>query len=135
MKIMLQSKFAVCRSEDLRFIKDQGISKFLTHFRIRTPLSKIPPLGDILLSKCIKLNDIIDNFLLAGEKFMPGMSFRQSGFTYSACRTFTKNRTRIQEFKATGDSRYIYKNELDNACFQHNMIYEDFQRSTKKNLV
>ena len=63
------------------------------------------------------------------------MSFRQSGFTYSACRTFTKNRTRIQEFKATGDSRYIYKNELDNACFQHNVIYEDFQRSTKKNLV
>ena len=126
---MLSSKFAVCRSEGPR---DQQVFNPL---RIRTPLSKIPPLGDILLSKCIKLNDIIDNFLLAGEKFMPGMSFRQSGFMYSACRTFTKNRTRIQEFKATGDSRYIYKNELDNACFQHDMIYEDFQRSTKKNLV
>ena len=39
---------------------------------------------------------------------MPEMHLRQSGFTYSACRPFTKNKERIQIFKETGDSRYIY---------------------------
>ena len=47
--------------------------------------------------------------------------------TYSACGPFTRNRKRIQKFKQTGDSRYIYKNELDKACFQHDMAYADFK--------
>ena len=46
------------------------------------------------------------------------MDLKQPGFTYSACRPFTKNKERIQNFKETGDSRYIYKNELDIVCFQ-----------------
>ena len=57
-----------------------------------------------------KMNDIINKFLLAGDKFMPEMHLRQAGFTYIACRPFTKNKERIQKFKQTGDSRYIYKN-------------------------
>ena len=64
---------------------------------------------------------------MVGEKFMPGMHLRQPGFTYSACGPFTKNKERIQNFKHTGDSRYIYKNELDKACIQHNMAYADFK--------
>ena len=65
---------------------------------------------------CMTMNYIINNFLLAGETFMPEMNLRQWGFTYSACVPFTKkNKTRIQKFKETGDSRYIYRNELDNA--------------------
>ena len=71
------------------------------------------------------MNDIINKFLLAGDKFMPEMHFRQPGFTYSACGPFTKNKERIQKFKQTGDSRYIYKNELNKACFQHHMAYGD----------
>ena len=55
------------------------------------------------------------------------MHLRQSGFIYSACGPFTKNKERIQKFKQTGDSRYIYKNELDKACFQHDMAYGDFK--------
>ena len=47
--------------------------------------------------------------------------------TYSACGPFTRNRERIQKFKQAGDSRYIYKNELDKACFQHDMAYADFK--------
>ena len=39
-----------------------------------------------------------------------------------------KNKERIQNFKATGDSRYIYQNELDKACFQDDMVYGDFKR-------
>ena len=48
---------------------------------------------------------------------MPEIHFKQPGFTYSACGSITKNKERIQKFKDTGDSRYIYKYELDKACF------------------
>ena len=55
------------------------------------------------------------------------MHLRQPGFTYSACRPFTKNRIRIPKFKATGDSRYIYSSEVGKIYFQHDMPYEDFK--------
>ena len=58
---------------------------------------------------------------------MPEMHLKQSRFTYSACELFTKNTDRIQKFKETGDTNYIYKNELDKACFQHDMAYGDFK--------
>ena len=57
---------------------------------------------------------------------MSEMHLKQHGFTYSACGPFTKNKERIQKFKETGDTSYIYKIELDNACFQHDMAYGDF---------
>ena len=60
------------------------------------------------------------------------MHLRQPGFTYSACRPFTKNKERTQKFKETGDSRHIYKMELDKACFQHDMAYGDFKDLTKR---
>ena len=55
------------------------------------------------------------------------MHLRQSRLTYSACRPFTKNKERIQKFKETGASKYIYLNKLDKACFQHDMAYGDFK--------
>ena len=58
---------------------------------------------------------------------MPEMHLKQPGFTYSACGPFTKNKERIQKFKETGDTKYIYRNELDKACFQHDMAYGDFK--------
>ena len=76
------------------------------------------------------MNEIINNSLLAGDKFMPKMHLRQPGFTYSACGSFIKNRGRIEKFKETGDSRYIGQNELDKACFQHYMDYGDFKDLT-----
>ena len=63
---------------------------------------------------------------------MPEMHLKQPGFTYSACGTFTKNKERIQKFKETGDTSYIYKNELDKACFQHDMAYGDFKDLAKR---
>ena len=78
------------------------------------------------------MNDIINKFLLAGDKFMPEMHLRQPQFTYSACGPFTKNKERIQKFKETGDSRYIYRNELDKACFQHDMACGDFKDLAKR---
>ena len=79
-----------------------------------------------------KMNDIVNKLLLAGDKFMLEMHLRQPGLTYSACGPFTKNKERIQEFKRTGDSRYIYKNELDKACFQHDMAYGNIKDLAKR---
>ena len=70
------------------------------------------------------MNEVVNKFLLVGDTFMPEMRLRQSGFTYSAYGPFTKNKNRIQKCKETGDSRYIYQNELDKACLQHEMLME-----------
>ena len=71
------------------------------------------------------MNNIINKFLLAGDKFMPEMHLRQPQFVYSACGPFTRHKERIKEFKRTGDTRYIYTNELHKACFQHDSAYAD----------
>ena len=73
------------------------------------------------------MNEIVNKFLLASDRCLPEMHLKQPGFTYSACGPFTKNKERIQKFKETGDTSYIYKNELDKACFQHDMVYGDFK--------
>ena len=69
------------------------------------------------------MNNIINKFLLAGDKFMPEMHLRQPQFVYSACGSFTRHKERIKKFKRTGDTHYIYRNELDKACFQHDSAY------------
>ena len=69
------------------------------------------------------MNEIINKFLLVGDTFMPEMHLRQPGFTYIACGPFTKNKERIKKFMQTGNTDFIYKNELDKACFQHDMAY------------
>ena len=79
-----------------------------------------------------KMNYIINKFLLAGDKFMPEMHLRQPQFIYSACGPFTKNKERIQKVKETGDTKYIYRNELDKACFLHDMAYGDFKDLTRR---
>ena len=71
------------------------------------------------------MNNVINKFFLAGDKFMPEMHLRQPRFVYSACGPFTRHKERIKEFKRTSDTRYIYRNELDKACFQHDSAYVD----------
>ena len=73
--------------------------------------------------RIIKMNEIANKFLLAEDKFMPEMHLKQPGFTYSACGSFTKNKKIIQKFKETEDTKYIYRNEVDKACFQNDMAY------------
>ena len=92
-------------------------------------------MGTCLNTSCkqrIKMNEIVNKFLFAGDKFMPEIHLKQTGFTYSACGPFTKNKERIQKFKETGDTNYIYKNELEKACFQHDMAYGDFKDLKRK---
>ena len=125
-KSMILSKCAICGSKKSRSIKSQGAKGLLSNLGIRTPLNKVPVLGDIYF-KCVYMNEIVNKFLLAGDTFMPEMHLKQPGFTYSACGTFTKNKERVQNFKETGDTSYIYKNELNKACFQHDMAFGDFK--------
>ena len=73
------------------------------------------------------MSEIVNKFLLAGDNFMPEMHLRQPEFTCSAGGPFTKNKERIKKFKETGNWTYIYQNELDEACFQHDMSYRDFK--------
>ena len=80
----------------------------------------------IFCFKLYKMNEIANKFLLESDKFTP------APFIYSACGPFTKNKERIQRFKETGDTGYIYKNELDKACFQHDMAYGDFKSLSKR---
>ena len=63
---------------------------------------------------------------------MPEMHRKQSGFIYSACSPFTKNKERIKKFMQTGNTDFIYKNELDKACFQHDMAYDKSKDLVKR---
>ena len=69
------------------------------------------------------MNNVVNKFLFAGDIYMTEMHLRQPGFTHSACGPFTRNKQRIKKFMETGDTNYIYKNELDKACFQQDMAY------------
>ena len=80
------------------------------------------------------MNEIAGKFLLPGDKFMPEIHLKQPGFTYSACSPFTKNKERIEKFIQTENTDFIYINDLDKACFQHDMAYgksKDLARRTE----
>ena len=81
------------------------------------------------------MNNAINKFLLAGDKFMPEIHLRQPQFTYSTCGPFTKHKQRIQKFKKTGDTNYVYKNELDKACFVHDAAYSNSKDLTKRTVA
>ena len=81
--------------------------------------------GMLLDNTIINMINIINKVLSAGDKFMPEMHLRQPQFVYSACGPFTRHRERIKKFKQPGDTRYIYRNDLDKACFQHDSAYAD----------
>ena len=71
----------------------------------------------------VKMNEVVNKFLLVGNKFTPEMHLKQPGFSYSACGPFTKNEERIEKFMQTGNTVFIYRNDLDKFCFQHDMAY------------
>ena len=81
------------------------------------------------------MNNLINTFLLAGDKFMSEIHSRQPQFTYSACGPFTRHEERIQKFKETGDTNYVFKNELDKACFVHNASYSDSKDLTRRTIA
>ena len=79
------------------------------------------------------MREIVNKFLLVSYKFMPEMHLKQLGFTYSSCGRFTKNKERIEKAMQTGNTDFIYKNELDKACFKHDMTYGKSNDLSKRN--
>ena len=122
-RLVMQSKCSVCGIKKSRFVKEQKAKGLLSNLGIKTPLKN--SIVKYFALRCIKLNEIVNKFLLVRDKFMPEMQLKQAGFTYSACGPFTKNKERIEKFMQTGNTDFIYKNELDKVCFQHDMAYEN----------
>ena len=84
------------------------------------------------------MNNIIKKNFLTGDKFIPEMHLKQLRFTYSVCGPFTKNKERIEKFMKTGNTGFIYRIELDKACFQHDIAYgkaKDLVRRTQSDKV
>ena len=84
------------------------------------------------------MNEFVIKFLLGRDRFMPEMHLKQPVFTYNACGPFTKNEEKIEKFIQTGDTNFIYKNELDKPCFQHDMAYgktKDLVKRTQSDKV
>ena len=80
------------------------------------------------------MNEIVNKFLLAGDKFMSEMHLKQPGFT-DKLGPFTKNKERIEKFMQTGNTDYFYKNDLDKACFQHDMANGEYKDLTKRTQI
>ena len=129
---MLLSRSVVFDSIKIRIRqKKQAAFRLLNQKGIRTPFAWF----HYFIFTFITMNNITNKFLLAGDKFKHEMHLRQPGFMYCAFRSFEKKKNK-QEYKqlckATGDSRNIYRNKLDKACFQHDMAYEDFNDSPRR---
>ena len=80
------------------------------------------------------MNKIINKFLLTGDKFMSELYSKQPGFTYSSCGPFTIHRERIRKFRETGNLKYVYRNELDKACFAHDDAYSSCKDLAKRTI-
>ena len=82
-RLIMPSKYAECGFRKLRFVKEQEAKGLLSSLGLKTWLIEIPLFGDIFFW-VYKMNEIVNKFLLVGDKFMFEMHLKQSGFTYSA---------------------------------------------------
>ena len=136
-RLIMQSKCADCGIKKSRFVKEQEAKGLSSSVGLETRFSKIPLFSDILFW-LYKTNEIVNKFLLAGDTFMPELHLKQPGFTYSGCVPFTRNKERIEKFMQTGNTDFIYRNELDRTSFQHDMAYgksKDLAKRTQSNKV
>ena len=78
------------------------------------------------------MNEIVKKNLLIGDKFMPELHLKQPGFTYHARGPFSITKENTEKLMHNGNTDLIYRNELDKACFQHDMIYGKSKDLTKK---
>ena len=105
----MQLKCVDCGIKKSRFVKEQEAKRLLKSLSLKIRLSKIPLFGDIFFW-VHKINEIVNNFLLSGDKCMSEMHLTQPVFTYSACGPFTENKERIEKFMQAENTDFIYKN-------------------------
>ena len=111
---MLSSNYAVCGKKKTIFIKNKELNR--------------------ISNDQLQINKIIKNVLLTGDKFMPELHLKQSGFTYIACGPFTKHRERIQKFIETDNLKHLHRNELNIANFAHDAAYSDSKYLSKRTI-
>ena len=131
-KLIMQSKYAECGIKKSRFVKKARSKRITKQLRNQNTVEQNSIIKCFVLS-CMKMNEIVNKFLQVGNKFMPEMHLKQPGFTYSACGPFTRNKERTDKFMQTGNTDFIYRNELDKACFQLDMAYaksKDLQKNS-----
>ena len=122
----MSSKCPICNNKKSTFLS-QGSGLF-DSLGLNTPQNRMKnAFGMLLNNKIINMNNIINKFLLVGDKFMPEMHLRQPQFVYTACGPFTRHKERIKEFKRIGDTHLLYRNELDKACFKHDAAYAKYK--------
>ena len=120
---MFLLKCAVFESKKSKFVKKQEAKRLLCKLTgIKVPVLNASPMANIFLKK-YQMNGIVN-------KILSEMHLKQPGFRYSACGPF--NKKIMKNFKDTGDSTYIYQNELDKACFQYDMAYGDLKDLTRR---
>ena len=116
---------AICGSKKSRFIKNQEAKGLLSKLGIKTPLSKVLILGDILFWMQFNWTYIKNKWnswcLLAGDTFMSEMHLKQPAFTYSACGPFTKNKETNKNLKKQEIQTTFTKMNLIRLVF--NMIW------------
>ena len=120
----------------------------MSKIEIRSPLINIPLIDAIFYFKTkkqlfcfnniwdnqFKMNEIVNENLMTGDKLMSKLHLRQPGFTYSACGSFTRYSENIKKLKKTGHTSYIYKNQLDKPCFAHDASYTNSKDIHKRNV-
>ena len=117
-RLIMQWKCGVCGIKKSRFVKEQEAKGLLNNLGIKTLLDKIPLVGDILFY-VYKMNEIMNKFLLTGDKFMPETNSRQLGFTYSVCgrkektRLLKRNDDMFLSIQTTFSGQYVtYINKI-----------------------
>ena len=107
-------------------MKYQEASRLLSSLGLKICLSKVSAL-DVIFSKKYKINEMVNKFLLTGDKFTAEMQLRKSGLSYSAGGPFTKKKEKIQIFKEIEDPRYIPQNQPEKVFSMHEMVYREFK--------
>ena len=111
--------------------EEREAKRLLSSLALKTRLSKITLFGYIFFW-VYKMNEIENKFLLVGIKFVPEMHIKEPGFAYSACGPSTKNKERIVKFMQTGNTDFIYRNELGKVCSPHDIAYDKSKVLTKR---
>ena len=120
----MQPRSSVCGIKKSRFVTEQKAKGLLSNLGLKTSLHKIPLLGDMVyFVKCIKMNKIVNKFLLAGDKFMSLNAFKTAWLYLQRLWSIHKNKEKIEKFTNTGNTDFIYRNHLHKACFQHDVAY------------
>ena len=69
------------------------------------------------------MNEIVNKFLLVGDKFMPEMQLKQTGFTYSVCGYLPETKKELKNLCRQEIEILFTEMSFDKAFFEHDIAY------------